>query len=104
LIAYINQRPAIQIGPCQVIDYDTMWLEDAILRAAKDADHENFSMAPEIRQGVEMYLESRCSLRLQGPQDARQNRLPSDCGQASTRCAPCHPLPGHSGDGGRQRI
>lgn len=64
MIAYINQRPAIQIGPCQVIDYDTMWLEDAILRAAKEADHENFSMAPEIRQGVEMYLESKCSLRL----------------------------------------
>jgi hypothetical protein len=64
VISFINQRPAIQIGPYQVLDYDTDWLEDAILRAAKEADHENFSMAPEIRQGVEMYLESKCSLRL----------------------------------------
>jgi hypothetical protein len=64
VIAFINQRPAIQIGPYQVFDYDTLWLEDAIMRAAKAADHENFSMAPEIRQGVEMYLESKCSLRL----------------------------------------
>lgn len=64
MISFINQRPAIQIGPYQVLDYDTDWLEDAILRAAKEADHEDFSMAPEIRQGVEMYLESKCSLRL----------------------------------------
>jgi hypothetical protein len=64
VIAFINQRPAIQIGPYQVLDYDTEWLEDAIMRAAKAADHENFNLAPEIRQGVEMYLESKCSLRL----------------------------------------
>jgi hypothetical protein len=64
VIAFINQRPAIQIGPYQVLDYDTAWLEDAIMRAAKAADHENFPMAQEIRYGVELYLESKCSLRL----------------------------------------
>ncbi len=64
MIAFINQRPAIQIGPYQVLDYDTAWLEDAIMRAAKAADHENFPMAQEIRYGVDLYLESKCALRL----------------------------------------
>jgi hypothetical protein len=64
VISFINQRPAIQIGPYQVLDYDTEWLEDAIMRAAKAADHENFPMAQEIRYGVELYLESKCALRL----------------------------------------
>ena len=64
MIAFLNQRPAIQIGPYQVLDYDTDWLEDALMRAAKAADHENFPMAQEIRYGVELYLESKCSLRL----------------------------------------
>lgn len=64
MIAFINQRPAIQIGSYQVLDYDTVWLEDAIMRAAKAADHENFPMAEEIRLGVELYLENQCALRL----------------------------------------
>jgi hypothetical protein len=64
VIAFLNQRPAIQIGSYQVLDYDTEWLEDAIMRAARAADHENFPMAQEIRNGVELYLESKCSLRL----------------------------------------
>lgn len=64
MIAFISNRPALQIGPYQVLDYDTAWLEDALHRAARAADHEDFPLVAEIRNGVELYLENQCSLRL----------------------------------------
>ena len=64
MISFIGNRPALQIGPHQVLDYDTVWLEDALRRAARAADHEDFPLVAEIRNGVELYLENQCSLRL----------------------------------------
>lgn len=64
MISFIGNRPAIQIGSYQVLDYDTAWLEDAIMRAAKAADFEEFPLVGEIRHGVELYLENKCPLRL----------------------------------------
>ncbi len=64
MISYIGNRPAIQIGTHQVFDYDTAWLEDALRRAARAADHEDFPLVSEIRSGVELYLENQCALRL----------------------------------------
>jgi hypothetical protein len=64
VISFIGNRPAIQIGTHQVFDYDTAWLEDALHRAARAADHEDFPLVAEIRNGVELYLENQCSLRL----------------------------------------
>jgi len=64
VISYIGNRPALQIGTHQVFDYDTSWLEDALRRAARAADHEDFPLVSEIRNGVELYLENQCALRL----------------------------------------
>ena len=64
MISFIGNRPAIQIGSYQVLDYDTIWLEDALRRAAKAADREDFPLIPEIRNGIELYLENKCPLRL----------------------------------------
>lgn len=64
MISFIGNRPALQIGPYQVLDYDTVWLEDALRRAALAADHEDFPLISEIRNGVELYLENQCALRL----------------------------------------
>lgn len=64
MISFIGNRPALQIGSYQVLDYDTAWLEDALRRAARAADHADFPLIPEIRNGVELYLENQCALRL----------------------------------------
>ena len=64
MISYIGNRPALQIGTHQVFDYDTSWLEDALRRAARAANHEDFPLVSEIRNGVELYLENQCALRL----------------------------------------
>lgn len=64
MISFIGRRPAIRIGPYQVLDYDTRWLDTALRRAAAAADHEDFPLVREIRSGVEIYLETGCSLRL----------------------------------------
>ena len=64
MIAFQKNRPVLQVGPCQVADYDLSWLEEAVERAAKAADFANFPMTAEVCQGVEFYLEQKCSLRL----------------------------------------
>jgi hypothetical protein len=64
VISFIGNRPALQVGTHQVLDYDTAWLEDALRRAARAADHEDFPLVSEIRHGVELYLEHKCALRL----------------------------------------
>jgi hypothetical protein len=64
VIALISNRPALQIGRYQVIDYDTSWLDVALIRAARAADHEDFPFAPDIRSGIVKYLETKCPLKL----------------------------------------
>lgn len=64
MIALIGNRPAIQVGNHQVHDYDTAWLGHALQRAAAAADRDDFPFLEEIRQGVEEYLENKCSLSL----------------------------------------
>jgi len=64
LIAILGNRPALQIGRHQVFDYDTGWLDTAIMRAAHDADHHDFPFIEEIRSGIVEYLESKCPLKL----------------------------------------
>lgn len=64
MISFIGNRPAIQIGRHQVLDYDTSWLDHALLRAAKAADQNDFPFVTEIRSGVTQYLENACQLKL----------------------------------------
>ena len=64
MISLIGNRPALQIGRYQVIDYDTAWLDDALRRAARAADHEDFPFVEDIRNGIEKYLETKCPLKL----------------------------------------
>jgi hypothetical protein len=64
VISFIGNRPALQIGPYQVIDYDMAWLDLALERAAKAADLEYFPFVEDIRKGVLQYLEGKCSLKL----------------------------------------
>jgi hypothetical protein len=64
VISLIGNRPALQIGHHQVIDYDTVWIEDALRRAARAADQEDFPFVDEIRSGVVQYLETKCPLKL----------------------------------------
>lgn len=64
MISFIGNRPALQVGTHQVLDYDTAWLEDALRRAARAADHEDFPLVSEVRSGIELYLEHKCPLRL----------------------------------------
>lgn len=64
MISLIGNRPALQIGRYQVIDYDTAWLDDALIRAARAADHEDFPFVEDIRGGIVKYLETKCPLKL----------------------------------------
>jgi hypothetical protein len=64
VISLIGNRPALQIGRYQVIDYDTGWIDDALRRAARAANHEDFPFVDDIRSGVVKYLETRCPLKL----------------------------------------
>ncbi len=64
MISFIGNRPALQVGRYQVIDYDTAWLDDALLRAARAAEHEDFPFIADIRSGIVKYLETRCPLKL----------------------------------------
>lgn len=64
MIAILGNRPALQIGPHQVIDYDTRWLDTALQRAARAAQQEDFPFLEEIRNGVVEYLECKCPRNL----------------------------------------
>lgn len=95
MISFVGNRPAIQIGPYQVLDYDTVWLEDAILRAAKAADLEDFPLVAEIRNGVELYLENKCPLRLLHLEDLfermRKMLIKIGCVQIAEKLEPLAP-------------
>ena len=64
MISLIGNRPALQIGRYQVIDYGTAWLDDALRRAARAADREDFPFVADIRGGIVKYLETKCPLKL----------------------------------------
>ena len=64
MISLIGNRPALQVGRYQVIDYDTAWLGDALRRAALAAERHDFPFIDDIRSGIVQYLEHRCPLRL----------------------------------------
>jgi hypothetical protein len=64
VISLIGNRPALQIGRYQVIDYDTAWLDSALHRAALAANHEDFPFVADIRSGIVQYLETKCPLKL----------------------------------------
>lgn len=64
MISLIGNRPALQIGRYQVIDYDTEWLDSALHRAALAANHEDFPFVADIRSGIVQYLETKCPLKL----------------------------------------
>lgn len=74
MISFIGNRPALQIGRYQVIDYDTEWLDSALHRAALAANHDDFPFVAEIRRGIVEYLETRCPLKLL-PIDELYDRL-----------------------------
>lgn len=69
MISLIGNRPALQIGRYQVIDYGTAWLDDALRRAARAADREDFPFVADIRGGIVKYLETKCPLRLLALED-----------------------------------
>lgn len=64
MISLIGNRPALQVGRHQVIDYDTAWLQDALKRAAEAANQEDFPFLDDIHNGVVEYLETKCPLKL----------------------------------------
>lgn len=64
MISLIGNRPALQIGRYQVIEYDTAWLDDALRRAALAAEHEDFPFVADICGGIVQYLETKCPLKL----------------------------------------
>ena len=64
MISLIGNRPALQIGRYQVIEYDTAWLDLALRRAAIAAEVEDFPFVEDIRSGVVQYLETKCPLKL----------------------------------------
>ena len=64
MISLIGNRPALQIGCYQVIEYDTDWLDDALRRAACAANHADFPFVADIRGGIVKYLETKCPLNL----------------------------------------
>ena len=64
MISLIGNRPALQIGRYQVIDYGTAWLDDALRRAALAAEREDFPFVADIRGGIVHYLETKCPLKL----------------------------------------
>ena len=82
MISFIGNRPAIQVGRHQVIDYGTSWLEEALRRAAAAAGQEDFPFVDDIRGGVVQYLESRCPLKLLRLEDLfeRMRRMLSKIG------------------------
>jgi hypothetical protein len=92
VISLIGNRPALQIGRYQVIDYDTAWLDDALRRAARAADHEDFPFVDDIRSGVEKYLETKCPLKLLNLEDLydrmRKMLVKIGCGQIAEKLEP----------------
>ncbi len=95
MIALIGNRPALQIGRHQVIDYDTEWLDSALHRAARAAEREDFPFVADIRSGIVQYLETKCPLKLL-PLDQLYDRMRRmlvkiGCGMIAEKLVPLAP-------------
>ncbi|MGE9267309.1 MAG: hypothetical protein ACQKBY_04365 [Verrucomicrobiales bacterium] len=64
MISIANNRPVLQIGRYQVAGYDTDWIETALRLAAERSERGDCPFLAELREGIEHYLEHRCSLSL----------------------------------------
>jgi len=95
VISFIANRPALQIGRHQVIDYDTLWLESALSRAARAADIQDFPFVDDIRNGIVQYLETKCPLRLLHLDDLydrlRRMLVKIGCGHIADKLEPLAP-------------
>ena len=95
MISLIGNRPALQIGRYQVIDYDTAWLDLALQRAATAADHQDFPFIEDIRRGVVKYLETKCPLKLLALTDlferVRKMLVKIGCEQIAEKLEPIAP-------------
>ncbi len=95
MISLIGNRPALQIGRYQVIDYDTAWLEVALRRAAQAADIDSFPLAADIRSGIVQYLETKCPLKLLQLEDlferVRQMLVTIGCDHIAEKLEPLAP-------------
>jgi hypothetical protein len=95
VISLIGNRPALQIGRYQVIDYDTAWLEIALRRAAQAADIDSFPLAADIRSGIVQYLETKCPLKLLQLEDlfdrVRQMLVTIGCDHIAEKLEPLAP-------------
>jgi hypothetical protein len=95
VISFIGNRPAIQIGRHQVIDYGTTWLEEALRRAAAAADVIDERKIFLTRSGVVEYLESRCPLKLLQLEDlfdrVRRMLTKIGCGRIARELKPLAP-------------
>ncbi len=95
MISLIGNRPALQIGRYQVIDYDTAWLDLALKRAASAAKLEDFPFVADIRSGVVQYLETKCPLKLLQLEDlfdrVRKMLVKIGCGHIAEKLEPLAP-------------
>lgn len=95
MICFIGNRPVLQVGPCQVVEYDASWLDEALRRAADAADHPDFPFIGEIRKAVFQYLESGCSLKLLHLEDLygrmRKMLVKIGCGPIAEKLVPLAP-------------
>ncbi len=64
MICIVGNRPVLQIGRHQVTGYDISWLHEAILRAAHNAEREDFPFIDDLLKGILHYLETKCPLRV----------------------------------------
>ena len=64
MISFIGNRPVIQIGKRQVVNYDTQWIRDSLVRGAAAADREDFPFLDDLLNGIQHYLENKCALRV----------------------------------------
>jgi hypothetical protein len=78
-----------------VIDYDTAWLDAALLRAAREADVGDFPFVPDIRCGIVQYLETKCPLKLLHLDDlferVRKMLVKIGCGHIAEKLRPLAP-------------
>jgi len=95
VISYIGNRPALQIGPYQVTDYDVAWLDDALRRAAQAADQQDFPFVEKIGPGLLQYLETKCPLKLLNLEDLydrmRKMLVKIGCGPIAEKLEPLAP-------------
>lgn len=62
MICIASHRPVLQVGPCQVVNYDLCWITEALTRAAELSGMSTDLFAPDIQQAIQHYLEKKCPL------------------------------------------